>query len=309
MHAASYADAIGKLPEFELASVWDFESDRAESFAGRFGFTVGTSIEAALNACDAVIIASENLGHGDLIEAAIKANKHLICEKPIAGSWDEFNRITDLAAQFSGVAMTAFPCPYSTAFERLQQRLAAGDIGSIVSICATNRGTCPFGWFVAPDLSGGGCLIDHVVHVGDLLYRLLGTEPERVVARTGNNMYGQEWEDTAMLTVDYSGGVFATVDSSWSRPKSFKTWGDVMLTVVGTSGVIEVDLFAQEIDVYGAGDKTHQIAGFGSNLDLALMRDFATAITEGKSARASLADGLRASKIALMAYDSLKVTA
>lgn len=309
MHAASYADAIGRLPEFELAHVWDFESDRAESFAGRFGLTAGANIEATLAECDAVIIAGENLRHGDLIEAAVRAKKHFICEKPIAGNWDEFKRISDLTSQFTGVAMTAFPCPYSTAFERLQQRLAAGDIGSIVSICATNRGTCPFGWFVSPELSGGGCLIDHVVHVGDLLYRLLEAEPERVVASVGNNTYGQEWEDTAMLTLDYPGGIFATVDSSWSRPKSFKTWGDVMLTVVGTSGVIEIDLFSQEIDVYGAGDKTHQVAGFGSNLDLALMRDFAAAIIEGKSARSTLADGLRASKIALMGYDSLKVTA
>src|SRR5207253_2134250 len=94
--------------------------------------------------------------------------------------------------------MTAFPCRYAPSFTRLQERVKAGDIGPIKAICATNRGRCPFDWFVQENLSGGGAMIDHTVHVTDLLRALLGEEPTRVQAQTGSNMYGQSWDDTAM---------------------------------------------------------------------------------------------------------------
>ena len=41
-------------------------------------------------------------------------------------------------------------------------------------------------------------MIDHTVHVADLLRVLLGEDPVRVQAQTGSNMYGKDWEDTAM---------------------------------------------------------------------------------------------------------------
>src|SRR5207237_7741980 len=156
-----------------------------------------------------------------------------------------------------------------------------GEIEKIEGICATNRGKCPFGWFVEKEKSGGGSMIDHVVHVADLLRVLLGEEVATVQAQTGNNMYGKEWEDTAMLTLEFPSGIFATIDSSWSRPQSFKTWGDVTMNVVGEQGVIELNMFGQEIDRYVDGQVTHTVAGYGSNLDAALIGDFVKCCLEG----------------------------
>ena len=204
--------------------------------------------------------------------------------------------------------MTAFPCRYSPAFVRLKERIASGEIGKIKAICATNRGSCPFDWFVQPELSGGGAMIDHTVHVADLLRNLLAEEPESVQAQTGNNMYGQAWEDTAMLTLQFPSGVFATLDSSWSRPKSFKTWGDVTMNVVGEDGVIELDMFNQALDVYDNNSGKHRMQGIGSDLDALLVADFLKAVADpNHTPQVTGEDGIKAAMIALAGYESARL--
>jgi predicted dehydrogenase len=202
--------------------------------------------------------------------------------------------------------MTAFPCRFSPAFQNLKRRVAAGEIGAIRAICATNRGRCPFGWFVKPELSGGGALIDHVVHVTDLLRDLLGEEPVRVQAQIGNNVYGQEWEDTAMLTLEFGSGIFATLDSSWSRPSTYHTWGDVTMNVVGENGVIEMDMFGQSIQRYSAGSITHSSNGFGADLDALMVDDFVRACLDDRPLKVTGLDGMQAARVALAGYESIK---
>ena len=201
--------------------------------------------------------------------------------------------------------MTAFPCRFSPAWVALKEKVAVGEIGRLRAVTATNRGTCPFGWFVNPALSGGGAMIDHVVHVADLLHDLLAEEPLRVQAQTGANMYGEDWEDTAMLTLEYRDGVFATLDSSWSRPTQFRTWGDVTMHVVGDEGVIELDMFGQEIQHFHPGERTHTVGGYGSDLDSLMVAEFIGACLEHREPSVTGEHGLAAVKVALAGYKSL----
>ena len=202
--------------------------------------------------------------------------------------------------------MTAFPCRYSPGFRELCRKVWAGDLGEIRAICATNRGRCPFGWFVEVEKSGGGAMIDHTVHVADLLRVLLRAEPVSVMAQTGNNMYGKGWEDIAMLSIGFAGGVFATLDSSWSRHASYKTWGDVTMHVVGERAVLELDMFGQEVHVYKSGEVTHTVAGFGSNIDAGLVADFVRCIREDSPEPISGRDGLQAARVAMAGYESVR---
>jgi predicted dehydrogenase len=200
--------------------------------------------------------------------------------------------------------MTAFPCRYSPAFQRLKEKVAGGEIGSIAAISATNRGRCPFDWFVDKSRSGGGAMIDHTVHVADLLRDLLKSEVVKVQAQTGNNMYGKDWEDTAMLTLEFENGIFATLDSSWSRPKSYKTWGDVTMNVVGEKGVIELDMFGQSVDMHQDSSMQHTVASFGSDLDGPLVADFVNCVQNDMPPPITGFDGLQAARVAMAGYKS-----
>ena len=284
--------------------LWDHDAARGAAFCERFGLTPFESRSALLDACDAVIVGSENVRHGEDILAGLAAGCHVLCEKPLVITEDDAAAVRAAVAQTDRVVMTAFPCRFSPAWAALKERVAAGAIGTVRAICATNRGTCPGGWFTDPALSGGGAMIDHTVHVADLLWDLLGQRVVRVNAQTGSNVYGQAWDDTAMLTLEYADGTFATLDSSWSRPGSYKTWGDVTMTVTGDLGTIELDMFGQEVHRYGVGG--HSVAGYGTNLDAAMIDEFLSAIEDRRAPRVTAEDGLRAAAVALAGYRSVR---
>jgi predicted dehydrogenase len=305
MHAAAYVHGFAKIQDVELVGIWDEDSERGSRFARDYDVPEIESAEALVENVDALLICSENKRHAEHIELAVNAGLPFISEKPIATTNDEGTRIRTALAKHERTQMTAFPCRYSPAYTSLRERVQRGDIGEIRAVCATNRGTCPFGWFTQPELSGGGAMIDHVVHVTDLLRDLTGQEVSRVQAQTNNRMYGQDWEDCALLTLEFDSGIFATLDSSWSRPAAFRTWGDVTMTVVGDTSVIELDMFGQEVHRYGGGEKSHQVGFFGTNMDALLMQEFVNAIREDRQGLTTCLDGIKASEVAIAGYRSV----
>lgn len=290
----------------KVVGLWDNEAERGRSFCADTGVEFFGDIDALLSLVDAVVITSENHAHLSLVEISARHGKHVICEKPVVARSEDVSKLEAAVSGAGIIFMTAFPCRFSPAFERLKSRIASGEIGSIKAINATNRGTCPFSWFVKTELSGGGAMIDHVVHVTDLLRDLLQEEVATVQAQIGSNVYGQDWEDTAMLTLDFPSGIFATLDSSWSRPKNFKTWGDVTMTVVGETGVIEMDMFGPGLDVYRVEENRFSSASYGSNLDGAMVSEFLRAVQTGSQPKVTLKDGVQAAKVALAGYRSVE---
>lgn len=65
---------------------------------------------------------------------------------------------------------------------RVKQALEQGQTGEVLAIKGTNHGRMPGGWFTDPDLAGGGAVLDHTVHVADLIRWLLGKEFTSVYA-------------------------------------------------------------------------------------------------------------------------------
>lgn len=301
MHSWGYVSALQSCGDARVAAVWDPEIGRKDIFALENGLHQAESPNDLFDRVDAVIITSNNKSHAEYAELAANAGKPILCEKPLVTSEGEAKRMRN-AVEGKVHLMTAFPCRFSASYIRLKERVQNGDIGKIEAICATNRGKCPFDWFVDVEQSGGGAMIDHTVHVADLLLDLLGEEPSSVQAQTGHNMYGQSWEDTAMVTLQYPSGAFATIDSSWSRPQNYKTWGDVTMNVVGEKGVIELNMFGQQLGVWSTA---HTVAGYGSNIDSGLVSEWISSVTEGRAPSVGLEAGLAASRVAIAAYKSV----
>ncbi len=307
MHCASYAHHFAQDERASMVGVWDSDAERGKSFAADRSLIYFPDLQSLLNDCDAVAISSENNYHAKHIEECAIARKHILCEKPVVAKSDEFEFVRTVVKENGIKFMTAFPCRFSPAWQSLKARVLHGDIGKIKAINATNRGSCPGSWFTNPALSGGGAMIDHVVHVADLIRDLLDEEPDTVYAQTGNNIYDQEWEDTAMVTLEYPCGAFATIDSSWSRPKSYKTWGDVMIKIVGDKGVINLDMFGQGIDHYRNDAKvSHLTHGYGSDLDKAMIDAFIRSCLDNEPIPVTLEHGLAAVSVPLRAYESLR---
>lgn len=306
LHFASYGAVLRDDPTAEMIGFWDDDDERAAWTEKTFGLPRFQDAEALVKASDGVVVCSENVRHYELVMLAARHGKHALSEKPLATKVEEGEAMIEACRSAGVVLATAFPCPFSPAFAELTRRRDSGELGRILALATTNRGSCPFSWFVQPEKSGGGALIDHVVHVADLLRRLMGASPVAVHALTGNGMYGETWEDVAMLTLEYPNGVFATLDSSWSRPKSYKTWGDVTMNVTFEKGVVELDLFGQQFDHYSNESMRHSVAGFGTNIDAYIIKDFLEACRTGGEPRSTGVDGLEAAKVALAGYESVR---
>lgn len=305
MHAFSYARCLKELPEVEFAGVADDDPARAKKMAREFGVKAFAKYDDMLESdVDAIIVTSENINHRRHVVQAAQHEKHVMCEKPLATTAEDADAIVEVCKRSGIKLQTAFPCRYHPAFLRLKQAVQAGDLGRILAVKATNQGKCPGGWFTDLELSGGGAVIDHTVHVLDLMRALTGEEPVRVYAEIDSRMLNGGFDDTGILSVDFSGGMFATIDASWSRPKSFPFWGNVKLDVTGDGGIASMDMFAQKIDHFSdkSGRLTYEY--WGDDMDLGLVSAFARSIGENKPVEITGEDGAIAAKVAAAAYES-----
>lgn len=315
MHAASYAAQVQSLPGVELAGVADHDTDRGKVMAAQYGTAVFPSYESLLKSgdVDAVIVCSENNRHRELIELAASYKKAVLCEKPLVTTIEDGEAVI-AACDSAGVPLyTAFPCRFHPAYVRLRQTVHGNELGTLLAARTSNHGGNPGGWFIDKTLSGGGAAMDHTVHVVDLLRDLTQAEPVEVYAEINNNINHADFDDVALLTISFDNGFFATLDGSWSRPKSFWTWGDVTITVTGTEGTANLDLFAQNHIVFSDKVGKASQSNWGDDMDKHLVSAFVAALTglappsplpAGAPPIATGADGLKAARVAIAAYRS-----
>jgi predicted dehydrogenase len=306
-HAYSYATALRALPEAQLVGIWDADRQRGADAATRFAATFHSQLSELLTTCDALIVASENAQHHDLVLQAAAAGVHVLCEKPLATSPADALAMVR-ACEAAGVRLaTAFPVRYSPAVRRLRASIQAGALGDTLMVRATNRGTYPGGWFGDAAQSGGGALMDHIVHVADLLRWVWGAEFRSVYAEAATRHYDLAVDDCGLLLITLESGVVVSLDPSWSRPaQSFPTWGDVMLEVTGTLGGASVDVFAQNIELFSNQRVRAQLVPWGDDLDRLMISDWLRALRAGEPAPITGQDGLRAVELVAAAYQSAR---
>jgi predicted dehydrogenase len=306
-HAHSYAACLRSIDGVELVGVADEDSERCSAFAERYKIRAFSSAEALLAAgLDGVVICAANLHHRPLTELAAQHTRHILCEKPIATTLADAEAMIAACERTGAKLQIAFPVRFAAPVQRMRALLQSGALGQIYSLKTTNHGQMPGGWFVDRALSGGGAVIDHTVHVIDLLRWFFDAEVDEVYAEVGVDLLhdGLGIDDAGMLSFTLSNGIYGTLDTSWSRPTAFPTWGDVTIEVVAERGWARLDAFKQQLAVYSNHANKSQWVGWGGNMDLGLMRDFVAMIAEGREPSISGRDGLKALEVALAAYQS-----
>lgn len=306
-HAYSYAAALAHHPAAQIVGVFDEDPDRGRAAAEQYNVPYHASLDDLLAAgLDGLIICSENAKHVTQVTAAAGRVKHILCEKPIATTRKDALAMIAACAQHGTHLQIAFPVRFLAPIRELKQRLEAGEIGAPICVKCTNQGLVPGGWFVDRPLSGGGAVLDHTVHVIDVLRWLWHTEVTEVYAEIGGNLFHRDnpIDDAGLLTFQLANGVYGTLDTSWSRPPSYPTWGNVAIEVTGERGIITVDALNQNLALSSnASGKQHWVH-WGTNMDHGLIADFVDMIQTGRAPNITGEDGLRALEVALAAYAS-----
>lgn len=176
-----------------------------------------------------VNICTPNSSHKELILKALKADKHVYCEKPLAMSVEETDEILRELGHHNVTTQMVFNNRFFPATVRAKQLIEEGRIGRVLSFRAVylHSGSVdsgkPIGWRYDKSLGGGGVLFDMGSHLLDLMYHLLG-EYESVFAKTeitykqrpdkSGKMVDIQADDLVLVVARMKNGGLGTIEAS-----------------------------------------------------------------------------------------------
>ncbi|MGW2640097.1 Gfo/Idh/MocA family protein [Streptomyces sp. NPDC001348] len=318
VHAAAYIRLLRDREDVELvtadpAAPWD-DPDRGPALAERLGVPYAeTWDEVFAQPLDAAIVTSENAHHRELVERAAAAGAHVLCEKPLATTEEDARAVIDACAHAGVGLMTAYPVRFGSAFAALRRAVGDGSLGRLISVHGTNNGRNPArsqAWFGERELAGGGAVMDHTVHIADLMDVLLDGEQAVEVYAQANSVLdadlGLDVETAGLVTISYPGGVVAAVDCSWSHPQDHPTWGGLTLTCIGERAIVEFDAFPRLLGGFDAAAGRARWEPGGDDLDATMLDAFLDAARTGQRPSPDGEAGLRSLRVVLAAYESLR---
>ena len=308
VHSPAYAAVLRDLDAADFVGITD-DAGRGAEAAERFGARFFDSADSLFGEVDATIVCSENNNHARDAIPALEAGVHVLCEKPISTTLEDARAMIRASETSGSQLRIAFPVRYLPAVVRAREIVRAGSLGRVLALSGTNHGQIPGGWFLDPELAGGGAVMDHTVHLADLLRWMLDVEVKSVYAEIDSFFGAGGTDDAAILTLELEGGpfadgTFATIDPSWSRGDGYPTWGDVTLRIAGTSGVLDVDPFARPLRIFEHETGAPSWSYTGEDMNALMLSDFLRGVAEGDPSGASGLDGLRALEVVLAAYRS-----
>jgi len=174
---------------------------------------------------DFVDIASPPAFHASAVRAALEAGAHVIVEKPLCLTLDEFDSLAAIARANERVLACVHNWKYAPAYKLAGEMIADGRLGPVRHLALDRMRPAPAGadgdggrWRRDP-ASGGGILIDHGWHVFYLLRWLMGgVNPHAVSAWMAGASSNGGAEEVADIRVVFPGDRIATAHLSWHAP-------------------------------------------------------------------------------------------
>ncbi|HEX4444126.1 MAG TPA: Gfo/Idh/MocA family oxidoreductase [Galbitalea sp.] len=257
VHAAAYQ----RIARGQIVAVTDPILSAAERMSHEHGYALSPTFGDILadDSIDAVLLATPNFLHAEQAVQALEAGKHVFCQKPIALTLPDADRVVAAANASDRVLQFGFMLRFTPPIPQLHDRLVAGELGSLIAAQAAVFGWEPSNdWFYEPK-NGGGVILDTLVHFGDLVLWLFGPA-ERVTTEggayklDGAKKFGSP--DNAVVTVRHTSGVVSSMYVSWTAGR-----GNFTLDVYGNDGSATVDLVHQALNFH-ISDKDRDDAGW-----------------------------------------------
>jgi predicted dehydrogenase len=254
---------IGAIKSFKeqckILGVCDVMENHLAAGAKRAGEGVQTYSDyqklLSNNDINAVLIATPNCVHKEVVVAALQAGKHVMCEKPMAVSMEECRAMKAAAeAKPDLVVLYTMQLRYSPRFNAMRQAIESGKIGKpkmllfVESRGDWNRGDVwryddpkqgKVNWRFSQRASGG-TLNEKSCHFLDLLHWMAGEMPQRVTCNGGIAKYrdGRDTWDHATISMRYPSGALATHTLCMFGPKrmDFQVIGEEAALLIEDAG-------------------------------------------------------------------------
>ncbi|MGB8001952.1 MAG: Gfo/Idh/MocA family oxidoreductase [Anaerobacillus sp.] len=221
------------LPEYaahtqiEIAAVCDIVKTRADEIAVLYGAVAYESFEELLQNedIDAVSVCTPNYLHAPISIAALKAGKHVLCEKPMATSRVDAEQMIETARTSGKKLMIAHNQRFVPSHAKARDIVASGDIGKVYSFRTAFGHPGPEGWsvdgkeswFFEKEKAFIGAMGDLGVHKTDLIRYLLGEEIVEVgsFVETSAKEFATV-DDNAVCILKSESGIIGTLAASWA---------------------------------------------------------------------------------------------
>ena len=220
-------------PGAEVTAVCDVDAELLQTRGDEYGVAnryTDAGEMFAKEGLDAVSIAVPNAYHAPLAIQALEAGLHVLCEKPMAMTVAEAEKMQAAAEKAAKNLMINFSYRFSEMSFALKEQVDAGVIGEIYfgrSVWHRRRGMPKFGgWFGIKELAGGGPLIDLGVHRLDLALWLMGYPEPVSVSGSAYNVIAKrkaaeekkkfDVEDLACGIIKFANGATLILEASWA---------------------------------------------------------------------------------------------
>jgi len=259
-------------PEVNVVAFCDINPDRLAFMGEKWGvtklFTDMNEMFKEVPEIDAVSVCTWNAAHAPCTIAALKAGKHVLCEKPMAMNAKEAQEMADTAKACGKLLMIGFVRRHGNDCKIVREFIDSDYFGELYYAKATylRRNGNPGGWFGNKELSGGGPLIDLGVHVIDLVRFMMGNpKPVSVYGATFQKLFNRpdikcekdyrstgagdkdicNVEDLASAMIRFDNGAVLSVEAAFSLNIK-KNEGKIEL--FGTKGGAKMD---PKLELYG----------------------------------------------------------
>jgi predicted dehydrogenase len=309
-----------------LTAVQDTAAGVARSTAEKYGVARHYTDDGELlgdQSVEAVYIGTPVHVHGPQILRAADAGKHVLCEKPLALTVKETERVVERCVKRGVVLQVGFMMRYHGYHVRAREMVDRGELGQ--PVMGRAQLTCWYpptegAWRQDPAKGGGGALMDMAIHTVDILRFLFG-EVERVSSFNGTLTHGYPVEDSGVMLLGFRNGAYGVCDSFFNIPDEAAKG---VLEVYGTKGSLMAEGTISQV---AGGKMTAYLAERGRGYDARQERtgvrpvpveaplpnmytaevdDFADAVERRRTPMNSGEEALRNFRIVLAAYRSQK---
>jgi predicted dehydrogenase len=213
------ADGLALLPDlFTVAACCDTDAERLKQFAARYGVERQVRNYAdvlSMPDIDAVVVCTPPALHHDMVIAALRAGKHVVCEKPFSDSLASVDEIRRIEASASVRVMPVFQYRFGDGLSRVRHIIRSGIAGRhFVSSVETAKQRGPdyyaVAWRGKFSTELGGVLLTQAIHMHDLLLCLLGPVAQVSCFKT-TRVNPIEVEDCAVASLRMADGSLASL--------------------------------------------------------------------------------------------------
>ena len=329
--AFTHIPVLKEAPQSQIVALCDVSEQRLSAAAAKIPHpvaTYGDYHKLLANAdVNAVVIATPNLFHREILLAAIAAGKHVLCEKPTGVNMADASAMKQAVESARTLVMFGMQYRNNARPRKIAELIAAGEIGKpryIIQNCSRGDwNLSPNVWqYADPKLGGkpmnwrfshaatGGSLNEFSCHYFDLLHWFAGGLPQHISADGGISVYkdGRDTWDRASVTLKYSNDVTAVHTLCLFGP------GRTDMKIMGDEGAI-IDAPGETLRLIRftksrrgtAGSKIQDIRPTdlpGHSADratLGLYQDFVACLKTGKKPEASIDRAVAASRTCWLA--------